>query len=287
VAKKKKPSGGSKKTKGEAEKSKDKAGKTPKPKAKSKAKAEASVAAKLPILMIVEIVVAIGVLVLLCFVVNIYWLGALSIASALFVFLDAAIHHVNRIKPTSKESRLGLLVWSLAGFVPFAGVAAYVALRKKLASAPTAKITTSMEAVETVKSRMRMVSIPTAIVVGVIAVAIAWRSLPGPFTIEFGTKWTGSFRMQGTASNGVYSGTSVSVKLVSKGPIEGRPNLDWKLFCDGVHVPYRNTTARVATQSDITIWVWRVPTKETGDYSLHVMDHTGKILKRGYFTVRR
>ncbi len=43
---------------------------------------------------------------------------------------------------------------------------------------------------------------------------------------------------------------------------------------------------KVAAQSDTTIWVWRVPKKKSGDYSLHVIDHTGAIVKRGYFMVR-
>jgi len=280
--KKKKSSGDDEKAKGnkssdekdETSKAEDKA------EAEPKAKAGASVASKLPILMIVEIVVAIAALVALTYVVH--WLGALSIASALFVFLDAAIHHVNKIKPTSKESRLGLLVWSLVGFVPFAGVAAYAALRKKLASAPVAKVTSGKEAVETVKSRMRLVPIPTAVVVGVVAVAIAWFSLLGPFTVKFGTNITRGLVIEGEGDT--FPVGTVCVKLVSSRPIEGYADLDWKLYLGGSDAPMYKSTVRVDPKSNKKIWAWKVRARLPGDYRLDVIDNTGKVVKRGYFT---
>lgn len=290
MAGKKKAAGDDEKPKDEAKakKSEDKPGEPAKAedesKPKAEPKAEASVAGRLPILMLVEIVVAVGVLVLLRSVVHIHWLGALSIASALFVFLDAAIHHVNRIKPSSKESRLGLLVWSLVGFVPFAGVAAYAVLRKKLASAPVAKVTSGKEAVETVKSRMRMVPIPTAVVVGVIAVAIAWLSLPGPFTITFGTNYTRALVVEGTTSGNVYTVGTVAVKLETSKPIEGYANLDWKLHLGGSDTPIYKGTVKVHPESAKDIWVWKVRARHPGEYRIDVIDNTGEVVKRGYFT---
>lgn len=245
------------------------------------AKGKKSSAGRLPILTIVEAAAALVAFALLCLVVH--WLAALSIASALFVFLDAAINHVNRIKPSSDESRLGLLVWSLAGFVPFAGVAAYVAMRKKLASAPAAKITTSMEAVETVKKRMRMVPVPVAVVVGVIALVIGWSCRLGPFTIEFGTDLTRGLRIEGTNPDNTYYVGTVCVKLSSSRPLEGYADLDWRLFRGGTDGAVHRSTVRVQEGSDKTLWVWKMRVSQPGRYTLEVVDNTGKVVKRGYF----
>jgi len=259
-----------------AEKSAEKSSEAPATEAKT------SIGKRFSLLTIVEIVFAVGVLVLLSFVTH--WLAALSIASAVFVFFDAAINHVNKIKPTSGESRLALMVWSLVGFVPFVGVVAYAVLRKKLASAPARKVATGKEAVETVKRRMRAVPIPTAVVVAVVAVVIAFFSLPGPFTINFGTRCSKALRLSGTRSDNIYAVRTVYAKLESSEQIQGQTNLDWELFYDGGREPVSHSTVKVQMQAGKMIWAWRVSARKTGDYRLDVINDDGVIVKRGYFS---
>lgn len=278
--KKKEPADNDEKAKGDAEpkESVEKGGEA----AEAREGSETAGGRRFPILTLVEVAVAVGVLAGLVFVVH--WLAAVSIASALFVFLDAAINHVNRIKPSSEESRVALLTWSLVGFVPFVGIVVYAVVRRKLASAPVTKIATGKEAVETVKRRMRAVPIPTAVVVAAAAVAVALLSLKGPFTIQFGTNYTRGLNIEGTTSNDTYTVGTVCIKLVSAKPIKGYANLDWKLYLGGSDVPTYKGTVPVSRESDKKIWVWKVRARYPGDYRLDVINSSGKIVKRGYFT---
>ncbi|MHC5054713.1 MAG: hypothetical protein ACYTKD_08345 [Planctomycetota bacterium] len=252
-------------------------------KSKGKGRPGTSRGRRFPVLTLVEVVVAAGVLAILVFLVH--WLAAVSIASAVFVFLDATIHHVNRIKPSSEESRAALVAWSMIGFVPFVGVLIYAAMRRKLASAPAAAAATGKEAVDTVKRRMSAVSAPAAIVVAAVAVAITLLTLRGPemFKIEFGTKFSGALRVEGTTSSDTYTVGTICVKLTSLEPFKGYTVVDWKLFMEGNSFPVSKDAVRVRRDTNNTIWVWKVGVRLPGDYRLDVVDNTGALLKQGYF----
>jgi hypothetical protein len=250
---------------------------------KGKGKPGTSKGRRFSVLTLVEVVLAAGVLTVLVFLVH--WLAAVSIASAVFVFLDATINHVKRIKPSSEESRAALVAWSVIGFVPFVGVLIYAAMRRKLASAPAAGAATGKEAVDTVKRRMSAVSAPAAIVVAAVAVALALLTFKGPgmFSIEFGTGLTRSLRMEGTTADDTYKVGTIYVKLEAAEPFEGYPSLDWKLFLGGSPDPVSKGTVRVRPESNRKIWVWKVGARLPGSYTLHVVDNTDAVLKRGYF----
>ncbi len=236
-------------------------------------------------LTLVEVAVAAAAFVGLYFLVH--WLTAVSIASALFVFLDAAMNHVYKVKPVSEESRAALVFWSVVGFVPFVGLIVYVAMRRKLASAPAVDVTTGKEAVETVKSRMRAVPVPAAIVVALIAIGLAlltWRPPERFKRIVFGTSYTRSLRVVGVGDT--FPVGRIIVKLQSFKPMERFSHLDWKLFLVGRSgSPINTGTVRAQPKPNDTIWIWRVGVRTDGYYRLDVVDGNNEVVARGYFTI--
>ncbi|MHC4502803.1 MAG: hypothetical protein ACYTFI_05810, partial [Planctomycetota bacterium] len=61
---------------------------------------------------------AAGLLVVLLFLIH--WLAAISIASGLWVFADASLMRITRLRPSRKGFAFATTVWGVAGFVPVA-----------------------------------------------------------------------------------------------------------------------------------------------------------------------
>lgn len=243
---------------------------------------------RFPIVTLGEVALALAVFAVLLLLVH--WLAAVSIASALFVFLDATVNHVYRLKPSSEESRSALVFWSVAGFVPFAGVGVYLVMRRKLAAALVGDAATGREAVEAVRSRMGAVPVPAAVVVGLIALGLALLGLrlPDGFTLEFGTGFTGALGIEGSTPDNALPIGRISVRLESDEPLGGYADLDWRLFLIGSgDEPIDTGTVRVQPRSNNTLWVWRVGVRHPGDYRLDTVDSAGAPVKSGCFTAVR
>lgn len=237
-------------------------------------------------------VCAAGVLALLLHLVP--WPVAVSIASGLWVFVDASLMRVTRLRPSRKGFRLATMVWGVIGFVPLVGIAVYVYLRGALARASSEDIAPpSMSDEKMAKQgrfRAQKVSVLGAAAVVILAagLAVAGAYWPDDMTLEFGTSLTRGLRVEGTAPSGRYDPGSLVVKLSSREPVEGYENLDWELYLEGKREDARvaKSTVRVRQSPNMCIWVWKIRPRLPGDYRLDVLRDDGTVLKRGHFTVR-
>ena len=234
---------------------------------------------------------AVGVLVLLLLLVH--WLAAISVASGLWVFADATLMRLTRLRPSRKGFRLATMAWGVIGFVPLVGIAVYVYLRGALARASpgdVADASMSDEKMEKAgKLRAQRVSVPGAAVVAVLAagLALAGRYWTDEMTLEFGTSYTKGLRIIGTSPSGRYNAGTILVKLSSPEPVGGYENLDWELYLRGKEsAPVSRSTVRGHRSPDKTIWLWKIRARTPGKYRLDVLRDDGTLVKRGYFTIR-
>lgn len=241
---------------------------------------------------LIATVCAAGLLVVLLFLIH--WLAAISIASGLWVFADASLMRITRLRPSRKGFALATTVWGAVGFVPVAGVAAYVFFRGALArAAPSDIAPASMSderAKEAGKLRARKVSVPGAAVVGALAAAVAlvgWFAAGG-MIMEFGTDYTRAYRIEGGNSKDRFGPGTIAVKLSSFMPIEKCGNLDWELYAPGkARDRPRKSTVKPRSGAGKTIWVWKIRWLKTpGEYRLDVLGDDGEIVKSGYFSIR-
>ncbi len=234
---------------------------------------------------------SVALFVALLFLVD--WPEAISIASGLWVFTDASLMRITRVKPSSKGFRLAAMVWGIFGFVPLVGIGIYAYLRGALCTASPKDIAPPSMSDEKMKEagkfRARRVSVPGAVAVVVLAATLGFAARYESMTLEFGTSIIRrTLRIDGSTPGDRYYTGTIAVKLSSLDAADGYDRLDWKLHLLGKGGgPVRKGTVKARRSSEKTIWTWKVRARAPGKYRLDVLREDGKVLKRGYFSARK
>lgn len=241
--------------------------------------------------VVTPLVAAAGIALLagLFFLVN--WLAAISIAGAVWVFADATLAKITRVRPSVHGARMMPVIWGVFGFVPLVGAGVYIYLRGALIARSAKDVArpgmTAEKMAEAGKLPPPTFASPgTAVMLAAVAFLVytGWRMGP-EITIEFGTGYEG-LELTGTDPDNVFAAGSLVVKFKSRIPKRDCDRLDWELVREGEdgNVKLKDDTAAVEKESDYTVWMRRIRASKPGRFRVNVLDK-GVIMASAYFTM--
>jgi len=240
----------------------------------------------------VTIPAAAVVFIVLLFLV--WWLAAIMVASALWLFADATLSRVTRVIPKGSGSQHVPILWGLIGLVPVAGVAVYVLLKRRLMAASAEDIAPPSMSPEEMEDAGK-VPAPSLLSPGVILIAaiaamlIVFFWTPARYKVEVAADIGSDFRLIGVSPNATYNPGSVAVRLKAREPILEFDKVTVevaKLAEGGTWRPLGNEELPVDVDAKLKLVGRKIQVPEPGRYRVTMKRPDGKSLGSADFSIR-